>query len=71
MRASYNDIVNERGMWLDLWAFRKAFYNPEDKSEYWREMHAAVEDLAKKHDSEMLKNILLVMIGDLEGRAKK
>ena len=71
MRATYGDIDKERQLWIDLWEFRKAFYNPEDKPGYWQQLHAAMDALAEKHGSDIAKDILLILYAALESRTGK
>lgn len=64
------DIPEEQQMWTDIWNWRKKYYYPEDKDEWWEDMIQSSINLGEKYNTTLCKKIIYAILDDLKARGK-
>ena len=69
--VSAKDIPIESQFMTDFWSFRKKYYVPEDRDEYWSELVSAADELYNKYPYPYFEKMILNCAEDIDKRYKK
>lgn len=66
MKKQLTKADAEFQMFTDYYKIYQAFYEPEDKDEYWQELAYAVDEFYKKYNTKFAKDLALAYLNSRE-----